>query len=410
MEFNMNIYIESYGCTRRKLEVSKFHKYFSLNGYAIVKKPERADIILITTCAFKYDEEEASMNAIETFSKYNAKIIVYGCLPDIAPSKYHRRYDYINISPKNINDIDKFFDGITYKFSDIDDANLIDTKDNYSSFPKAIIKFTNEFELSVPFFVKSCRYVKNKYINKQRMYYLSTSRGCLGECSYCAVRFAVGTLKSKSLGTITNELSAGIKSGYKDFSVLGDDVGAYGQERGSNVCELVSALQGEIAQHKGTASGDTQRLHFEEINPRWILKYEKDLTGLFASKSIKSILCPLQSGNARILERMNRGDDIDHLLVILNELHKRNPDIDLNTQIIVGFPSETESEFEESLTKLGKVAFKSVVLFPYDDKENTKSYEMQPKIPESVMQERIKKAQLFLRQKGIKSALCCNEN
>lgn len=405
----MSIYIESYGCTRRKLEVSKFHKYFTLNGYEIVAKPEKANIIFITTCAFKYDEEEASLKAIDTYSKYKAKIIVYGCLPDIAPTKYHSKYNYINISPKNINDIDNHFEGITYKFNEIDDANLIDTKYNYSSLPKALNKFTTEFELSVPFIVKSCRYIKNKYLNKQQMYYLSACRGCLGNCSYCAVKFAVGTVKSKAIDTVIKEFSQGIDAGYKDFSVLGDDVGAYGQDTGSTICELISALNAEIEKRHGELSADKVRLHIEEINPRWILAYHEKLIDLLAAKSIKSLLCPMQSGNSRILKLMDRGDSVDHLLLVLNEILKRNPALEINTQIIVGFPSETEREFEESLNQLSKVAFNSVVLFPYDDKENTQAFEMQPKVPDSVKQERIQKAQVFLRKLGIKSALCCNE-
>ena len=405
----MNIYIESYGCTRRKLEVSKFHKYFILNSYVIVQKPEKADIILITTCAFKHDEEKESLDAIEKFRKFDARIIVYGCLPDIAPSKYHSKYDYMNISPKNINDIDNYFEGIKYKFSEIDDVNLIDSKNNYAALPNAVKKFARNFELSIPFFVKSCRYVKNKYLTNQQIYYLSTGKGCLGNCSYCAVRYAVGSIRSKPIDIIAQEFSRGIDAGYKDFSVLGDDVGAYGQERGNTICELLAALQGEIEKRRGPALQVEPRLHIEEINPRWIIKYEKELVDQFAVNNVKSILCPLQSGNTRILKLMNRDDDIRHLSDILNNIHDLNPDIELHTQIIVGFPTETESEFEDSLTQLSNVAFKSVILFPYDDKENTDAHKIQPKIHELVIQERIEKAQVFLRQKGIKTASCCNE-
>ncbi|OGR24812.1 MAG: hypothetical protein A2X83_02770 [Desulfuromonadales bacterium GWD2_54_10] len=401
----MNIYIESHGCSRRKLDVSKFHRYFSLNGYTIVEDPAKADILLITTCAFKYDEEEESIKAIDNLGRYNKKVIVYGCLPTIAPTKYNCKFDYINIAPKDINEIDKYFEGITIKFSQIDDANVIESEVNYSPLPVAIKKFTNEFELSLPFIVKSGRYVKNKFFNTQQNFHISTSRGCLGNCSYCGVRFAVGTLKSKPLATVLNEFSKGVECGYKNFSVLGDDVGGYGQDCCSNLCELISALLDEMDKKPN----NNFNIHLEEINPRWVIQYGDELTSLLSSKNIKSILCPIQSGSNRILGLMNRNDDIDKLMVILNEIHKKNKKLELNTQIIVGFPTETEPEFEESLRQLSKVQFSSVTLFPYDDKEKTESYEIHPKVPESVKQERIKKAQIYLRQKGIKSALCCNE-
>ena len=405
----MNIYIESHGCSRRKLDVSKFHRYFSLNGYTIVEDPAKADILLITTCAFKYDEEEESIKAIDDLGRYNKKVIVYGCLPTIAPTKYNCKFDYINIAPKDINDIDNYFEGITHKFDQIDDANVIESEVNYSPLPVAFKKFTNEFELSLPFIVKSGRYVKNKFFSKQHNFHISTSRGCLGNCSYCGVRFAVGTLKSKPLASVLREFSKGIESGYKNFSFLGDDVGGYGQDCGSNFCELISALLAEIDKKQLAAHQNNLNIHLEEINPRWVIKYGEELSNLLSSKNIKSILCPIQSGSNRILGLMNRNDDIDKLMVILNEINNNNKKVELNTQIIVGFPTETEAEFEESLKQLSKVGFSSVTLFPYDDKENTKSYEIHPKVPESVKQERIKKAQIYLRQKGIKSALCCNE-
>lgn len=405
----MNIYIESHGCSRRKLDVSKFHRYFKLNGYTIVQEPSNADILFITTCAFKFDEEEASIKAIDNLSKYNKKVVVYGCLPIIAPTKYNSKFKYIFIAPKDINEIDRYFEGITYKFEQIDDANFIESEVNYSPLPVAIKKFTDEFELSLPFIVKSSRYVKNKFFNKQNNFHIFTSRGCLGNCSYCGVRFAVGTLKSKPLTSVLKEFSRGMEYGYKNFTVLGDDVGGYGQDCGSNLCELISSLQDEIYKQQVSEPKKKLNINLDEINPRWVISYGNELISLLSSKNFKSMLCPIQSGSNRILGLMNRSDDIDKLIEILNEIHRYNNKLELNTQIMVGFPTETEAEFEESLTQLSKVAFSNVTLFPYDDKENTKSFEIHPKIPESVKQERIKKAQIYLRQKGIKSALCCNE-
>lgn len=405
----MNIYIESHGCSRRKLDVSKFHKYFTMNGYKIVPEPSSADVLLIATCAFKYDEEEESIKAIESLHKYNKKIVVYGCLPTIAPSKYNDKFNHINIAPKDINEIDKYFDGITYKFAQIDDANIIKNEVNYSPLPVAMNKFVHEFTLSLPFIIKSGRYVKNKFFNRQHNFHLSTSRGCLGNCSYCGVRFAVGTLTSKPLAAVLKEFSAGIASGYRTFSVLGDDVGGYGHDSGSSFCALMSMLQQQIDVIPAKALREKICLNIEEINPRWILRYGDDLVNHFSSVNVKSILCPIQSGSDRILGLMNRNDDIDALVAMLTDIKANNRNIELNTQIIVGFPTETEAEFEESLQQLTRVAFSSVTLFPYADKENTPSYDIHPKIPEHVKLERVEKAQVFLRKHGIRSALCCNE-
>lgn len=405
----MKIYIESHGCSRRKLDVAKFHRYFTRNGYSIVDDPAEADEILITTCAFKYDEEEESLNTIEKMGNYKGRKTIYGCLPAISPSKYSSRYDYSSITPKDINSIDEHFENIQYRFSEIPDDNIINKDIDYSSLSKAVGKFTDKFEMSVPFLVKSGRYLKNKYLTTENNYYLATSRGCLGNCSYCGVRFAVGSLVSKPLDTAVGEFVKGIQAGYGIYTLTGDDVGGYGQDYGSDFCLLLEKLKHEIDRLPAGKLKKKIGLHIEEINPKWILHYGDELVNLLSHPHIKSILCPIQSGNSRVLKLMNRNDDMETLAGLLNRMKSNNRRLSINTQIIVGFPTETEAEFDESLEMLTKIPFSSVTLFPYDDKENTQSFSIHPKIPEEVKQERIKKAQLFLKSKGIKSALCCNE-
>jgi tRNA A37 methylthiotransferase MiaB len=405
----MNVFIECSGCSRRKLDVAKLMTYFSLNGYAIVARPDKADYILITTCAFKGDEEAAAFDSLERYRTYDAKKIVYGCLADIAPRKYHENCSFDYISPKNIDLIDGLFDGIKYRFADIDDANCLTGRIKYSNLHGALGRFVSEFELSKAFFDKSRRYLRNRLFGNSDSYYLSVCRGCLGNCSYCAVRYAVGTVKSKPLDVILQEFRRGRESGNREYVLLGDDVGAYGQDIGASFPELLSVLMAELGTQTGRGTrGSTIGFHVEELNPRWLVRYSSDLIALLSGRNVKSILCPLQSGSDRILGLMQRQNTIESAIGALNQILIANRDIQLDTQIIVGFPSETEDEFEDTLQWVGTLPFHVVTLFPYDEKENTKSCELQPKVPKSVIQERIRKAQDYFRKRHISTALSCD--
>jgi len=408
----VKIYIESYGCTRRKLDATKFHTYFSLNGYHIVDNPEEADYILVTTCAFKKAEEEHSLSVVDGLKKYKAKVLVYGCLPDIAPEKYHKIADYQYLSTKNIHDIDRYFEGIRYPFSDIRDANRIPVDIKHTSWAEAVVKFFKEFEFSPIFLTRVATYLYNRTKRKGTGYYLSTSRGCLGRCSYCAIRYAVGTIRSKPIDTVLREFLEGFEAGHRNFILVGDDVGAYGIDRGERFPQLLSRLIDEVEKlDSGTPPASRHssrtRLHVEEIHPKWLVLYGDELAGLLSSHAIKSILCPVQSGNDRVLGLMEREHDAVSARTAIAKIRAANPDVSLTTQIIVGFPTETEQEFEDTLRHLEDTRFDDVIVFPYDDKENTIASGIYPKVPENVIQARVKKACYHLRKKGIRAYLSC---
>ncbi len=406
----MNIFIESSGCSRRKLDVAKFHTYFRLNGYEILDSPEQSDYILVTTCAFKKEEEENSFAAIKEYEKYNAKVIVYGCLPDISPSRFHKTCDYEYITPKQINEIDSHFPQIRHKFADVSDANIMSGEVNHSSWSKAFGKFVGSYELSKPFIRRSFQYLRNRLASDaKRQYHLFTSRGCLGACSYCAVRYAVGRIQSKQAGTLLMEFERGLKSGFRDFILLGDDVGAYGQDIDTNFPALLAALIEKIRAANGASLQKPVKLHIEEINPRWLIQYRREFMDLVESPYVASLLCPVQSANDRVLGLMNRGHTVQDILQTLQEFSNRNHELKLHTQIIVGFPSETEDELEETLTKIVTIPFESVTIFPYDEKENTEAAKIQPKMPENVIKARIVKAQKYLGKHKIRPILSCNE-
>jgi tRNA A37 methylthiotransferase MiaB len=398
------IFLEGHGCSRRYAEVTKFRDYFKLNAYEIINNPEKADYILITTCAFKKYEEELSITRIKSLRQHKAKLLVYGCLPDIAPTRFKEEFDGIDfLAPKNIDEIDKHFKNIKYKFSDIKDTNLIPGLIKLTPLSNAVSKFAHDFQFSHRFFMRTIEYAKNRIKNTMKTdnnnFYLFISRGCLGKCSYCAIRHAVGSIKSKRIETIIEEFENGIKSGHKDFVLLGDDVGAYGIDIQYNFPELLSCL------FEKSSNGTS--FHIEEIHPIWMILYKDELLKLISSKNIKSIICPIQSGNNRVLDLMGRDHDIESILDICSSTRNSNPEIKLLTQIIIGFPTETEEDFNASLQAVKQGSFDAVTIFPYDEKENTRSAAMTPKVPADVVQQRVDKALKYFRVQHIKAFLSC---
>ncbi len=397
------IYIERDGCNRRLLDIAKLKEYFIANNYKLVNSPKKADLILLGTCAFKKKEEDSSISRVEALKKYNHKLFIYGCLPDIAPKRF-KEYSHIkNLSPKNVENIDHYFDDMKVKYMDVVDSNFASNKEDKSLriilrkalnniFSKDIFKW---LIISGVVFLKSV-------FNGKKYYYLYVCRGCQGKCSYCAIKYAIGPVKSKPIKEIIDEYHRGINKGHNDFNILGDDIGCYGLDNNSTFTNLLLSLLKENIDNQ-------QKIYFhiKELHPKWLIRYKKELLSIIESRSIKSVLCPIQSGSNRILKLMQREHASEEILDIFNSIRAINPEIELSTQIIAGFPSEADEEFEKTLLFIKEIHFDYVVVFPYHDKENTVSSRLPDKVPEEIIKKRLRKAKQFLKKAGIKVYFKC---
>lgn len=369
--------------------LARFKKLLLRNNWQLVNNCSNADLILVCTCAFNQSQEDFSLDIIrkmERKKKPDAELIVAGCLPKINKERLEEVFDGITISPRESDKIDDIIES-KIKFSDIKDV-IVRREDFQTSFLNSLNKLiANTFLRGLfggihKFFkVKIEPYYKVlNTIYDHHIFFIEACTGCLGNCSYCAIKHAKGTLKSAPIERIIEEFKYGLKKGYKKIALIGDDLGFYGYDRHT---DLVNLLE-EILKIKG----DYQLLLYY-IEPMDFEKMFPRLKNVFKSGRIIDVNIPVQTASNRITKLMNRNCDIEKVIKYASELKKEFPSCNVRTHVIVGFPGETEEDFEKSLNLFD--AFDEVGIFEYTDRPNIPASRMPNKVPDDVRKARVRR-------------------
>jgi len=408
MNGRKKIFLTNTGCSRRYLDSSRLAKYFQLNQCDIVKNPQKADCIIFGACGYKNDAIEASFASIEALSQHKGKLIVVGCLPAIAPERFKEEAHCESIVAKELYKIDTFFPDFKIKFSSIPDVNDYPDVSFFSIISKIKYKLSRYFTGKYPF-----QYIKNeistalnwnnfgRFIDKNtKTCYLRISEGCLGSCSYCSIRKAIGRLKSKPLKVCLNEYKKLLDEKYRNFIFAADDTGAYGLDIDSNLQEL-------LKEFSNLDKGVDVKWSFEEFHPIWLIKYRKELLETIRNGKIKRLVCSIQSGSERILKLMNRYSNVQDVVEILAEFKQAEKNLKLDAHLIIGFPSETENDLLLTLDLAKEVRFDFVHLFKFGTSENTEAAHFDGQIEKEIVSRRLRKAIAVLEKEGIKCG--CSE-
>ena len=220
-------------------------------------------------------------------------------------------------------------------------------------------------------------------------FFMKVSTGCLSSCSYCGVRYSRGRLRSKPVYRITEEFKEGLKKNFRKFTLIGTDLGAYGRDQGTNLVYLLKALFENEGDYK---------LRLPNINPKFLIEMIPELRELFRSGKIEVIGAGVQSGSNRLLRLMNRGYRIEDYKEAMSILKTEFPALRIRTNIIVGFPTETEEDFQETLGLLNEVNFTFADIHRYSPRSKTKAETMPEQIPQEVIEDRFVRLQLALSQ------------
>ncbi len=404
------------GCSRAEAEIELLGQYFEANGFQIKEKIEEADIVLVSACGFDLCSEKTSMKLLrKAFQKKEkkAQFVVTGCLPAINreiiaeafggqallfPARLFGRLDELisaKIPFKEIlekGDLSHIFVKTDVKLRNEQSESIVGIDQSYN--PKARRVFSSYERFTAALFLTRTKIddliahfpkcLQLQFIRQSHHLVpsLLLSRGCQGQCTYCGIPSAVGSLKSLPLERLVDNFRFILEQGNRVIGLVATDVGSYGQDNGSNVVKLFQKL---------FASDEKFQLIINDFNPRWLIEYSDDLIDLFAANAekIDYILMPVQSGSEKVLSLMKRGHTASVVLEHMLALKKAVPGIHIGTHVMVGFPGETEEDFNATLDFLKKIKFYYMKVFKYDDRPRIEAAKLPFKVPEKVKRQRL---------------------
>jgi len=353
--------IITYGCQMNLHESEKIAGILTSLGYSSTDDHNQADIIVFNTCCIRENAEdraEGNIGALKQLKKKKDLIIaVGGCMTQQKgyAEKLHEKFPFIDIIFGTHN-LENFKDLLERKLSQ--KKSVISVLDKEG----AIIEGTPKTRTSYP----------NAWVN--------ITYGCNNFCTYCIVPYVRGRERSRKLEDIVNECRDLIKQGYKEITLLGQNVNSYGNDLGNvdfaTLIEQISLIDGKF------------RLRFMTNHPKDFS--EKLVLAIKNSDKVcRSVHLPVQAGANRILKLMNRKYTREDYFEKINILKKHIPDMAVTTDIMVGFPTETEEDFLDTVDLVKKVGFAGAFTFVYSRRKGTPADKMDGQIPEDVSKDRI---------------------
>jgi len=350
MQTKRRVYIETYGCQMNEADTEIVVSILQSTGYVRTDKLSTADVLLVNTCAVRENAEQRVIGRLGDFNhqkKINPNVIVgvLGCM-----AKHIR------------NDIMVMGDFI----------DLIVGPDEYRKLP-ALIESALEGEKGIA--VKLSRVENYDGITPFRTdglsAWISIMRGCDKFCSFCVVPFTRGRERSRTLSNIIKEVEYLSSRGFKEITLLGQNVNSYND----NKCDFADLLL------MVSGINEKMRIRFMTSHPQDMS--EKLIEAIASRENICNYIhLPVQSGSDRILNLMNRNYSADHYRNLVKRIKKAIPTVSLSTDIITGFPTETEEDHVKTLDLLKEIRFDGAFTFKYSPRENTKAWNMNDDVQE----------------------------
>ena len=378
-----SVYIKTYGCQMNERDSEQVAAQLIAKGYALAPSEAEADVVLLNTCSVRDQAEQKAFGKMQTlaadFRKHRPNVVLgfMGCmaqsrgkelierLPDldlvVGTQKFHRAADYI----------DDLLQGRREKIVDIEAET-----GSQSTIREHLLQ-GNADQKAVTAFV-------------------SIMQGCNQYCTFCIVPYTRGEERSRSIADIVAECRELVARGVREITLLGQIVTSYGKREipvkdgKSSFVQLIEAVH-EI--------DGLQRIRFTSPHPKG---YGDDLAEAYARlpKLVESAHIPVQSGSNRVLKLMHRGYTRERFLEIIQKLRQVSPAIGITTDFIVGFPGETDEDFEETISLVREADFDNAYIFRYSPRRDTPAATMPDQLPDHVKEQRHQRLLETMNEQG----------
>lgn len=350
----MKVNIYTLGCKVNFYESNLMKEKLIDAGYTYTDMDD-SDIVIINTCSVTNTADNKSLKAARHAAGLGKNVIVVGC------------------SSQNKEEAYEKIDGVNVILGNKGKSDIVSYIQKYFDKNERII---GVFDIQkVPF-----EEMKVNNFDKTRAF-VKIQDGCNNYCSYCIIPYLRGDVRSKKSDDVINEVKSLIESGHKEIVLTGIHTGHYG----SDINESFAGLLKKLVKIDGLLRLRISSVEITELNDEFldVLKNSQVL--------VDHIHIPLQSGSNTVLKRMNRKYDKDYFINKIDTIRSIRPDISITTDLIVGFPGETEDEFNETIDTLNKIKFSKIHVFPYSRRKGTPADLMDNQIDEKVKKERVSK-------------------
>lgn len=354
----MKFIINTLGCKVNSYESSVMHDLLVNEGYMQAKEGEKADIAIVNTCTVTNTSDSKSMKVIRHAIKENPGciLIVTGCFSQVNPDKLEG------------------MEGVSIILGNHDKSKLVKYINEYLDKENQI---TSVYKIDeVPF--------ENMALNNfdKTRAFVKIEDGCENFCSYCIIPYSRGKVRSKKKEDVLSEVENLVNLGHKEIVLTGIHTGHYGADlEDYDFSDLLVLL----CQIQGLERIRISSIEITELNDKFLKVLSEN------KKIVDHIHIPIQSGCDKTLNEMNRKYNVAYYINKIEIIRKIRPNISITTDLIVGFPNETEEDFDITLNTLEKVNFSKIHVFPFSVRKGTVAETMDNQVPEDIKKLRVRK-------------------